>query len=356
MGKNLYDTLRASLGRTAGSRFDSIFEKYEVDDCRGKRKVGRVVRAAWQSENRLPNSAMSELGSVAISIVKKRDISKHRTPSCCMTHGDFLRAYPKSAFPTERELLGLLARALWILVPKARGKLRMHAPSVRSRSITVSRLMRLDHFLLNHDRDVIVGRDSVDDAKTRYLTRFASRRREVFRRADLKKFIKNESLVGYIGARKEDNPIDPANPTYCKQRWPFWTPTAGVPKDRGINPEKTLRALGLQFCPKQTFVELVHEVKVYAPRTRSRTATAIPTVVDSEGYWLFRPDRALDSSGMRWNFTRDIMSDGRGREELISHAIKISQLVDLIVWPNPTREAWARVAARSLTNGKYPLP
>ena len=49
-------------------------------------------------------------------------------------------------------------------------------------------------------------------------------------------------------------------------------------------------------------------------------------MIDAKGYWLFRPDRedrGRDST--RWNFARDVSTDGRGLRELISQPTPISR-------------------------------
>ena len=211
----------------------------------------------------------------------------------------------------------------------------------------LSRFMVLDGFVSWHDRETIVDGRSHSDAMLSYTDDFKPSRNSATRRADVRRRIVAGEICGMIGAW---NDYDRAFgvPHYCDQRRPFSTHSRRDSKARSYPPDRQLSRLGLQFNSGKRYVELVYSVEIGPRRAAADTGPALPSIVDSEGYWLFRPDRATARNGLRWNHTRNLETDKRGCPELITTPIAVSQLIDLIVWPSPTNGSWATMAAPAL--------
>jgi hypothetical protein len=278
-------------------------------------------------------------------------------PSCCESHRQRMVAFfaDAKAYPENHELLLVIGQTLWIQLPEARCQVPMEAPRGSYRC-KVSRLMDLEWFLRSHKHEVILGSEDIDEAIHGFRAVFGPSRHESSRQGRLRALIRSGKLTGNLGSRPERNVGDPRPPQYCGSRRPFCTPTESISATaRQSAPDTILGQLGLQFDPKRTFVELIYEVSIPQRKTMANNGPAVPTVVDSEGYWLFRPNRIeLGAQNIRWNMTRDITTDKPGHPELVYGAVCVSDLIDLVVWPQNTKQGWSQIATATLTNGNYP--
>lgn len=342
---SLYSVVTSSLTAAQVRRCEEIFAGLEIEADGHRYRVGHIIKAAWQAEDALPAKAAREVADL-VRAVLDGSIASYALPACCSWH----RLTAPAAFdhpdvyPDDRELLANLCQLLWTLLPQLRGTLLMRCSTLRQP--LTSRFMVFESFIKWHDREAIVGGRSEADAMRDYADKFRPSRNSALRRADLRNRIAAGEICGMIGARNDNHGV--GVPHYCDQRRPFSTPSRPGSAARSDPPDRELSRLGLQFGSGQRFIELLYHVEISPRRLGWGNAPALPTIVDSEGYWLFRPDRAVARDGLRWNYARNLETDGRGSRELIARPSPMRQLTDLIVWPRTTTGSWADAAASAL--------
>ncbi len=347
--RSLLELLQAGLSDKAMHALERAFAAYEVHLGSDRYRVGPVVRASWEKEDTVPTAVAEDMIRLLNDIFDGGSVSSYPSPGCCDDHDKFVQSsfpYPL-AYPEEEELLRVLIETIWTLLPQTRGVLSMCVP--KPRGTTQSSFMVLNNFVRAHDRQVLNGGMTSATAASRYLRRFRSTRPEKLRQADVKSLVASGDLVGLIGSWPQSHHGAPRPATYCKEPRPFSTPTPSrKTTNRTAPPEEMLAQLGLQFDASRMYVELVYRVALDREGGLAPVPTA-PTVIDSRGYWLFRPDRTKPRAGRTiWNYTRDVATNGRGRRELVAPALPMRNLLDIMVWPSPTLAGWNALALPAL--------
>lgn len=341
----LYAAVTARLSPAEVLLCEEMFEGLETEAEGHRYRIGPIIRAAWQTEQSLPAAAAQEIAEL-LRAVFDATVSRYTVPACCRWH----RLTIPAAFaatesrPPNEELLDQLSKLIWVLLPHWRAVLPMNYSPRRTQY--ASRFMLFESLVKWHDREVLVGGRDQDDAVRDYAKTFSPSRHAALRRADLRKRLDVGEICGMIGARNDNTGI--GLPHYCDQRWRFSTPGQADGKARLGPPDRQLSRLGLDFERDQFWVELVYPVEIGPRRLAGPRGAALPSIVDAAGYWLFRPDRATGRDGLRWNHTRDLVTNQRGHRELIAKPAPMSELFDLIVWPVPTLDNWVTAAAPAL--------
>ena len=343
--KPLYDAVTSKLTPAQTRRLEEIFAGLEIEEDGQRYRIGHIMKAAWQAEDALPAAAAREIAELVRAVLDAA-VSHYPAPACCRWHRLMVPAAfadPRH-YPPDSELLANLSQLIWTLLPHLRGAISLNHPR---RRLSSSRFMMFENFVKWHDREVIVGGRLLADAVLDYERAFSPSRSRTLRRAELRKRLVADEICGMIGARN-DNPPGGGVPHYCDKRWPFSTPSLPDSRARVDPPDRELRRLGLQFGRRQRYIELLYPVEIGHQRSSAQPGAALPSIVDAEGYWLFRPDRATGRDGRRWNHARNLENNKRGRRELIARPGPITHLVDLIVWPRPTVGSWTTGAAPQL--------
>ena len=351
---SLYAELATRLPADVLDRLEEVFDASQVIDDAGQLyKVGTIIREAWRKEDAIEAASIDEVAALLVNLFKVKSISGYTSPNCCGYHRRlFASQFSHPAYyPPDEELLQVVAQLIWALLPRSRGTLRMNG-GVKAKTYTTSRFMMFDGFLERHDRGLLRRSKLIADVRDEYEDMFSPSRQTKLRRTDVRRYINSGLMVGMVSARPEIDPAGTGTIAYCGERRPFSTPTPPTYEiDRSTAPpEALLHKLGLQFNAGQKVVELVYRVKIEPNRAGASKRATAPTVIDSEGYWLFWPDRPpAGTDGMLWNYTRDVATNRRGRRELIAPSVPVSRLTDLIVWQKRTTKNWAQGAAADLS-------
>jgi hypothetical protein len=345
---SLYDLLAARLPPHIMARCGALFDAFSLGGPLVPTfRVGPIVREAWEAERAVDKAIADDVADLLQAIIEGAALGAYAPPGCCNYHGELMDLYfgPTVTRPPDHKMLEAMLQVVWAILPHVRGVVSLDATPPKT--FAMSRFMPLESFLSRHEASVVRDGRRLPGAMARYALAFGAKELRALRKAELNNRLKAGDLLGMIGARPERDPVVVASPHYCVENRPFATPNVSFATlDRLTGPpDDVLRTLGLQFDKDAPIVELIYEVNVAV------TPPSCPTVLDAAGYWLFRPDRRSPRAGQfRWNYTRDVATNGRGLREFVAPAIPIGSLNDLVVWQLPAATDWNTGAALCLSD------